>query len=473
MKVAKTRNLAPLFKVDTTGKNRTWRCWVVSSTLHREYGVVDGKMIVSERTFTGTNIGRSNETTPKEQAWKEANKEWTAHIDKGYAPDSDDDEGNKLAVTIAKEKKKTGGTNVNASAAGGAAKIKNISRKLKDTCIVEGEIGTPIIPMKASVWELSDSTNPHSVQLKVAKHFSKVKGTGKNTVLSDTPFYGQEKYDGLRVRVYLVNRKSKNPAIVMTSNSGKQFPYFHSLRKELLTWLLTCRDEDIGDGLDGELYCNDIIDENGKPISADARFSTLSSICGLSRSVPHVLEDQLQFWCFDVIDKSSTLTQVQRFEKRDALFAKYEKCKFDSPLVIKAPTTILNSISEVVKFHGECAEKGYEGIVLRTFTLKCKPGTRSMEMRKFKMFQDEEFEIVGCKLDKGVSQEHFVWVLVTENGDKFNSKPMGTREEKIEWYKNRKTHIGKFITVKFQEKTEDGIPRFPIAKAFRSGKGTD
>jgi hypothetical protein len=64
-------------------------------------------------------------------------------------------------------------------------------------------------------------------------------------------------------------------------------------------------------------------------------------------------------------------------------------------------------------------------------------------------------------------------VIKTENGDEFNCKPIGSKAEKIEWYKKRKDFVGKFITVKYQELSSDGIPRFPIGKSMRSGVGVD
>ena len=107
---------------------------------------------------------------------------------------------------------------------------------------------------------------------------------------------------------------------------------------------------------------------------------------------------------------------------------------------------------------------------------KC--GKRNPEMRKFKYFNDEEFEIIDCKRDRGVAKEHFVWIVksINKNNNEsvsFSAKPKGTREEKEEWYDNHKDYIGRVLTIKFQGYSEDGIPRFPIAKGFRENKGVD
>jgi len=51
---------------------------------------------------------------------------------------------------------------------------------------------------------------------------------------------------------------------------------------------------------------------------------------------------------------------------------------------------------------------------------------------------------------------------------KFKAKPRGTREMKQMWYDNSDSYMGEMLTVKYQELTPDGIPRFPIAIRFRS-----
>jgi len=44
---------------------------------------------------------------------------------------------------------------------------------------------------------------------------------------------------------------------------------------------------------------------------------------------------------------------------------------------------------------------------------------------------------------------------------------MGTDEAKQEMWKNKDSYIGQVATVKFQEKSKYGIPRFPKVKEVR------
>lgn len=67
-----------LYKKDRKGRVRTWTAYVSpmpdgSAVLGTSAGLLGGKMTIQEITITeGKNIGRSNETTPLEQAHKEA-----------------------------------------------------------------------------------------------------------------------------------------------------------------------------------------------------------------------------------------------------------------------------------------------------------------------------------------------------------------------------------------------------------------
>lgn len=78
-----------LFQKASTGKMKRWVIWVETTDkkvfIKEEHGLVGGKQI--EETILvpkGKNIGRSNETTPFEQACLEAQSKWNKKKDKGY-----------------------------------------------------------------------------------------------------------------------------------------------------------------------------------------------------------------------------------------------------------------------------------------------------------------------------------------------------------------------------------------------------
>jgi DNA ligase 1 len=83
--------LKTLYKVDTTGKIRQWTVKVKDNSFWTEQGQIDGKIVVNKPTITTTkNEGRSNETTPEEQAVLEAQAKWTKQTDKGYVQNVED-----------------------------------------------------------------------------------------------------------------------------------------------------------------------------------------------------------------------------------------------------------------------------------------------------------------------------------------------------------------------------------------------
>lgn len=81
----KELNLSKLYKKDSKGKIREWSVYVDSNSYWTVTGQKDGKMITHLPKYTvGKNIGKSNETTPNEQAVLEALSHWQKRVDKGY-----------------------------------------------------------------------------------------------------------------------------------------------------------------------------------------------------------------------------------------------------------------------------------------------------------------------------------------------------------------------------------------------------
>jgi DNA ligase-1 len=83
--------LKTLYKVDTKGKIRQWTVKVKDNSFWTEQGLVDGKIVINKPTITNTkNEGRSNETSPEEQALAEASAKYTKYLDKGYVENPED-----------------------------------------------------------------------------------------------------------------------------------------------------------------------------------------------------------------------------------------------------------------------------------------------------------------------------------------------------------------------------------------------
>ena len=81
-----TKKLQTLYKVDTKGKLREWTMHIDGNSFYAVKGLVEGKKTQDKPTVTiAKNVGRSNETTAKQQAELEAKAKFQKKLDSGYA----------------------------------------------------------------------------------------------------------------------------------------------------------------------------------------------------------------------------------------------------------------------------------------------------------------------------------------------------------------------------------------------------
>jgi DNA ligase-1 len=113
--------------------------------------------------------------------------------------------------------------------------------------------------------------------------------------------------------------------------------------------------------------------------------------------------------------------------------------------------------------------EGYEGLIYRNPSGIYKHGRSGRDLLKLKKFLDAEFQIVGAIEGKGKDKGTLIWVCRMAHDDErtFKARPMGTYEWRREAWQNRVQYFGKMLTVRYQELTDDGIPRFPIGVTVR------
>ena len=58
------------------GKINFWKIWTLKNKIYTNWGQIDGDSVTNAVEVEGKNIGRSNETSPAEQAIKEAQSKW-------------------------------------------------------------------------------------------------------------------------------------------------------------------------------------------------------------------------------------------------------------------------------------------------------------------------------------------------------------------------------------------------------------
>jgi ATP-dependent DNA ligase len=99
---------------------------------------------------------------------------------------------------------------------------------------------------------------------------------------------------------------------------------------------------------------------------------------------------------------------------------------------------------------------------------------RSYELLKAKRFIDIEVTVVGLEQgEKGNRNEHRLGAIVCEfknsKGETLRCKCGSgfTDDMRDSFWNNPSSIVGKEVTIKFQEYTKDGIPRFPVFVAIR------
>jgi DNA ligase-1 len=164
--------------------------------------------------------------------------------------------------------------------------------------------------------------------------------------------------------------------------------------------------------------------------------------------------DKLQLWVYDIADRHYF------FKDRWTKFEKGMK-QFDSTCPIKVvPTEICHDYTDAKYFHDKWVAEGYEGAMLKNFRGQYVFQFRSNDLEKVKQYKHEEFEIVGgVEWDK--KPGHIKYVCVTEDGVEFEVVPRGTMEDRQEMWKNLDNDIGKMMTVRFAEWSDDGRPLQP------------
>lgn len=172
----------------------------------------------------------------------------------------------------------------------------------------------------------------------------------------------------------------------------------------------------------------------------------------------------LEFHIFDVVLPDEPFTQ------RNALLAELFVKHTLPEQVVKVQTFTLDCIDDAARSQAAFMEQGYEGLILRSAGGKYDVGNRSPDLLKLKVFEDAEFQILGLR--EGVGKEAgaaiFTCGISTSAGlREFDVRPRGSYELRQLWWQQREELIGRFLTVRYQSFSDEGIPRFPVGIVLR------
>ena len=154
------------------------------------------------------------------------------------------------------------------------------------------------------------------------------------------------------------------------------------------------------------------------------------------------------------------------FSERYELLKQYVE-QSDSDCVVLAPTYVAHDPAEVMSYHKQFVAEGYEGTMVRDDSEGYTIGQRSNQLQKYKDFVDAEFEIVRIDEGNGAFKGKGIFICRTESGKEFGVTPEGSSSHRESIFENRNSLIGKFLTVRYQELSKDGIPLFPVGVDVR------
>ena len=264
------------------------------------------------------------------------------------------------------------------------------------------------------------------------------KQNSKGTVKSNAhrviyPCFAQRKLNGLRC---IATKYAET--VRLWYSGGKEITTMKHIASDLYYLM---KNNEI---FDGELY------KHGYPLE-----KIKSIVSNNSKDMGRV---NIEYHMFDAI-RIEDLAEKDLFRER---FGKLAKRLKEAPYLLsyvkRVITPMMSCETEADGFYFTVVNEGYEGIIYRNTKLIYEQ-KRSYNMIKRKKFYDEEFEIVGSEDGKGSHEKILTnFICKTKEGKEFKASMEGPHEELAKMWLNRKSYVGKKLTVRYQEYSSYGIP---------------
>lgn len=197
---------------------------------------------------------------------------------------------------------------------------------------------------------------------------------------------------------------------------------------------------------DGEMYSHELKD----------RFEEIVSIVKQPKATAEDLEkckNNIQYHVYDAVFK-----EAYGFGMRINAVTMLLR-ELSSPYVKRVETARLQNQDDLDAMYQQYMQEGYEGQMIRTPNSKYQHN-RTKDLLKRKDFHDAEYEIVGYKEGKGSREGCIILRLAMADGTEFDSVPVGGVEYLQRLWNRRLDILGMRATVKYQNLSSDGVPRF-------------
>jgi ATP-dependent DNA ligase len=255
------------------------------------------------------------------------------------------------------------------------------------------------------------------------------------------PAIVQRKFDGVRC----LARLNSDGTVTLMSRKGKEFTHLNHIKADV-----AANNSDTNLVIDGELYSDTL---------------TFQELVGLVKRVTlkpgndeQMLEVSLRV--YDCVELNNEADFTDRYLTITNLTEGAEYLSL-------VENVRVSTESEIHAAQARFVEEGYEGAMVRNLTGAYAIGKRSANLQKVKTFLDGEYPIVGFTQGTGGETGCVIWVCETPDGKQFRVRPRGTQHVRKALFKYGRDYIGEMLTVRYQELTDDGVPRFPVGIAFR------
>ena len=232
----------------------------------------------------------------------------------------------------------------------------------------------------------------------------------------------------------------------MYSRNGKPFLSSPHILRELMPLF----DKNPGLRLDGELYAHKLKSD----------FDKIISLARKTKPTPEDIaesEEKLEYWIYDCPSVPGGYHERYTWLRKEILgnFYNHRNIKLCIHKLVKTSAELEDSLQYYI-------EHGFEGLMVNLYDGEYQQ-KRSKNLLKYKEFIDDEFLITNISEGVGNRAGGFGYAtLMMPSGKSFDSSARGNIAEWKGILANMDDYIGKKATVRYQNLTPDGIPRFPV-----------
>lgn len=214
-------------------------------------------------------------------------------------------------------------------------------------------------------------------------------------------------------------------------------------------------------------------------------------------------QPDFKFHVFDVVpEQFGYAVDTQFYNRFQLLSEKVLQIAKEVPelsgKVVRVEHEVIRNEKELAAYEQNMLERGYEGIMIRSFHGVYKYGRSTFKeqiLLKLKRFKEDEATVIGFQermhnaneattnalgeTERSSHKENLVGrgdlgaLVIEYKGHKLTVGTGFDDATRKEIWDNQSKYMGRFITIKFFEYGEYEVPRFPVFKGFRSERDMD